>query len=392
MDNILDYSKVKSGDSRNPEIEEKGGNKLWAIKSYLTENAKNLQGSNSLSRALNKKDSLASSQMTSALSKDEKNIDKKEIIPHSGTSESKLNKDGVGDNSERQVTRGDSNIRTLNLDGHSLQLLLKNSDLNSLGSKSIIALTPEISEKTKNDNQMISSQKQSPSKLGNSYLYKYSSLGDTVQFKDKNNKEENSDVSSKSPYVIILGQISPDMKDTLMKYKGSLLMDLIKQSQLQGTAAENQDKLSEKKNRGLNQIFIVPIDVKGNQQNLMKGYHFTEQEHEGGHGSNIERDQETEEEQQSRLADKSNLYKNNKDNPSEFIISWNDKNRKIVKRSKRDRDKEVMENQKVKVVRLAPLKESVLDSLFSKSNEGKYNFIKCLVNFFFLVETNFPLL
>lgn len=259
------------------------------------------------------------------------------------------------------------------------QALLKNAELNSYGQKPAYTITSDMSDsKVRNDmNQMLGGTKGNAGKIGN-YMYKYTPSVDTMQFKDKKEFRDDADIGSKSPYIIILGQVTPDMKDHLMKEKGAFYMDMGRQQQLQSAAGIDEKKLSDKRSRSSEQVYIVPVDLKSAQQNLQKSNHYTEHERDAGHDPNTERDVETEEEQ-LRLEDNSNFYKTGKDSPSEFVISWADKNRKIVKRSKREHQKDAKEDEKLQVMRISPMKESILEGLFGKAadqgNSPKSNYL-----------------
>lgn len=366
---MIDYNRLKAADGKDDGVEEKGTNKLWSVKSFMSENAKAMQGNPSLE----KKDVLSSSQMSSALVGDEKSIGKKET---STANEPSLvgAKERIMDESERRMGQnGEVAIRHFNIDVPSLQALLKNADFNSYGQKPVYAISSEISNgKTRSEVNQMAGSKGNAGKYMNSYVYKYGPNVDTMQYKDKKEFRDDTDGGSKSPYIIILGEVAPDKKERFLKEKGNVFIDGgSRQSQLQSGPTMEETKISDKRSRASEQIYVVPIDLKNTQQNLLKFNHYAEHEHEAGHDPNTERDRETEEEQLN-LEDKSNLYRTGKESPSELRISWNDKNRKIVKRSKREHKKEIKDEDKLKVVRIAPIKDSILEGLFGKAADQGY--------------------
>lgn len=362
---MLEYSRLKPVDTRMEVAEDKGTNKLWPVNSFLNENTKELQGSPGFER----KEGFSNVPLGNTPLNEEKSVDSKQ-----STSNIEANYVGAQNRAaepaeSRLYEPSDPLLRKYNgltLDIPSLQGLMKNFEYNNYGQKPVFTLTPEFGEtKTKNDmNQGFGTTSNNAASYG-SILPKHSQSRDAIQYKDKKELKEGYDLNGyRSPYIVILGQLSPDMKERLTNENGNSFLELNKPFQFQNEPTVDEKKASEKKGRSSEQVYIVPIDLKNNQQSL-KFNHFTDHDREAGHDLNTERDSETEEEQ-TRTEDSSklhqaNYYRGDKVNPTEYLASWNDKNRKLIKRSKREHS--MSDDEKGKLMRLAPMKESVLEGL-----------------------------
>lgn len=344
----VDYNRLKSGEGNIGDE----NSKQWSRSNVMQERGN--FASNSFFPLKGNKEAFEKSQSKES----RKAVGKKEImaiVDEQARSPFKTKMDSASE--EKEV-----NLGNINLDLPSIQMLLKSANLNGLGQKrSLTGGSDIMNVKLKSDNSQTLSSKLEGGQSSKDYkMNAYGMSGSSLQERNdlKEEEGEGNKSANKSPFVIIVGQLSPEMKEKLTQSKSpsSMLKDAADKSLHQDMTNEMK-KIDGKRNGMLDKVYVIPVEMNG-QNNLAN--HYTGHEQHSGQDMNTERDQESEEGGVS-LHDKNAYYKAEKENPSEYAFS-NEKSRKIVKRSMREQDMNGL-----KLVRIAPMKESELEGILSKS-------------------------